>query len=172
MADIRLVKPTPEYADAIMDYRREFIESGDSMDGTAGLADFADFGEWFARLCDNSSEATVRPGLVPETLFMALDGEGRIVGMTDIRHRLNPHLLAVGGHIGYSVRASERRRGFATRMLALALDECRKMGLRRVLVTCDMENEASARTIIRNGGVFESEIAEKDGITERYWIEL
>lgn len=92
--------------------------------------------------------------------------------MIDIRHRLNEYLLQFGGNIGYSVRPSQRRKGYATEMLALALEECRKLGLDRALVTCDKTNIGSAKTIQKNGGVLENEVLEGDRITQRYWIAL
>ena len=92
--------------------------------------------------------------------------------MIDIRHRLNEYLLQFGGNIGYSVRPSQRRKGYATEMLALALEECRKLGLDRALVTCDKTNIGSAKTIQKNGGILENEVLEGDRITQRYWIAL
>lgn len=92
--------------------------------------------------------------------------------MIDIRHRLNEYLLQFGGNIGYSVRPSQRRKGYATEMLALALEECRKLGIDRALVTCDKTNIGSAKTIQKNGGVLENEVLEGDRITQRYWIGL
>jgi predicted acetyltransferase len=81
-------------------------------------------------------------------------------------------LLLNGGYIGDGVRPSERRRGIATKMIALALDECRKLGMERVLMVCDKENVGSAKSIQNNGGILENEI-EVDGVVEqRYWIEL
>ena len=95
-----------------------------------------------------------------------------MVGIIDIRHRLNDYLLKFGGNIGYSVRKSERRKGYAKTMLALGLEECRKLGLEKVLITCDKENIASAKTILACGGVLENEIPEERRITQRYWIAL
>ncbi|WP_346938403.1 GNAT family N-acetyltransferase [uncultured Clostridium sp.] len=173
MNRLKLVLPTPEYKEKLMDYKREFIENGDSMDGTAGLKNAETFEEWYSAFCDNSSEETVRDGLVPATTYMAISTyDGRLIGMIDIRHILNDYLLKFGGHIGYSIRKSERQQGYATEMLSLSLTECIKLNIKKVLITCDKNNVASAKTIINNGGKLENEIAEGNGITQRYWITL
>ena len=170
--DIKFVLPSIEYREKILEYKADFIKNGDSMDGTAGLKGAASFEEWFAAWRDNLTEDTVHEGLVPATTFLAVDENDCLIGMIDIRHTLNEQLLLYGGHIGDSVARAYRRRGCATKMLSLALGECRLLGLTRVLVTCDKNNIASAKTIINNGGVLENEIPEGDGITQRYWIEI
>jgi predicted acetyltransferase len=92
--------------------------------------------------------------------------EEEVVGFLALRHELNAWLLEEGGHIGYSVRPSRREQGHATRALALAVRRSAELGLDRVLVTCDEDNLASARTIERNGGVHEDTRNGK----RRYWI--
>lgn len=173
MNRLKLVLPTPEYKEKLMDYKREFIENGDSMDGAAGLNNAETFEEWYSAFLDNLKEETVRKGLVPATTYMAISTDnGRLIGMIDIRHRLNDYLLNYGGHIGYSVRKSERKQGYATEMLALALKECSKLNIKKVLITCDKENIASVKTMINNGAKLENEIPEGNRITQRYWITL
>ncbi|MTI65899.1 MAG: GNAT family N-acetyltransferase [Firmicutes bacterium] len=173
MNRLKLVLPTPEYKEKLMDYKREFIESGDSMDGTAGLRNAETFDEWYSAFCNNLKEETVRDGLVPATTYMALStDDSRLIGMIDIRHRLNEYLLNYGGHIGYSIRKSERQQGYATEMLALALKKCAELNIKKVLITCDKDNVASAKTIINNDAKLESEIPEGSRITQRYWITL
>ena len=98
--------------------------------------------------------------------------DNRLIGMIDIRHRLNDYLLNFGGHIGYSIRKSERQQGYATEMLSLALIECLKVNIKKVLITCDKDNVASVKTIIRNGGILENEMPKGNRITQRYWITL
>lgn len=173
MDELLLSAPDEQNSEAIWVYREEFLQAGESLDGTAGLAQAERVDAWLARLRRNGSEATVEAGLVPASTFLCLrKTDGRLVGMIDIRHRLNGQLLLLGGHIGYSVRRGERRKGYATRMLGLGLVECRRLGIDRVLVTCEQANIASARVIMANGGVLESEVEQQGRVTQRYWIEL
>jgi len=95
-----------------------------------------------------------------------------VLGAIALRHTLNQLLTDVGGHIGYSVRPSERRRGLATWALGLTLDEARKLGIDRVLITCRVTNVASARTIEKAGGVFEDVRGTGPDQVRRYWIDL
>ncbi len=167
---VTLVLPTKEYKDKIIKYKATFIKDGDSMDGTSGLRDAETFEAWYTQWQNNLSEDTVREGLVPSTTFLAIDENDNLLGMIDIRHRLNEHLMNVGGHIGYSVIKQHRQKGIATKMLALALLECEKLNIYNVLITCDKSNIASAKTIIKNGGILENEVMESNRTTQRYWI--
>lgn len=119
-----------------------------------------------------NQQTTAYPGRVPSTTYFAVVGD-RIVGTVQVRHELNEFLLKSGGHIGYGVRPSERRKGYATKMLTLALQKCQKLGIKKALVTCDKGNIASAKTILKCGGVLENEVAVENGnIVQRYWITL
>lgn len=93
------------------------------------------------------------------------------VGAVNIRHYLNEGLRRTGGHIGDGIRPGERRKGYATAMLALALKECKKLGIDRVLVCCDKDNIGSAKAIVKNGGVLENEVEEDGHVVQRYWID-
>lgn len=173
MDRLKLVLPTAADKQAIWDYREEFLDNNDHLDGTGGLADARDFESWYQNNLANRSPETVRPGLVPASTYLAvLQDSGELIGMIDIRHRLNEGLLQFGGHIGYSVRPSRRRQGYAVEMLRLGLAECRKLGIDRVLLTCNKTNIGSAKTIQHNGGILENEIQTPDRITQRYWIAL
>lgn len=106
-------------------------------------------------------------------LFFGLDTDRNIfVGAVNIRHYLNDRLLLDGGHIGDGVRPSERRKGFATEMIRLALEECKKLGITKVLMVCDKDNIGSAKSIIKNNGVLENEILVDGVIEQRYWIDI
>lgn len=127
----------------------------------------------FEYYCENLEIKDTNKGLVPDSTFFCLDEDRNImVGAVNIRHYLNEALLLNGGHIGDGVRPSERRKGIATKMIGLALQECRKLGIDKVLMVCDKDNIGSAKSIINNGGVLENELI-IDGITEqRFWITL
>ena len=113
-------------------------------------------------------------GKVPDSTFFLLDTErDRLLGAVNIRHYLNEALLKDGGHIGDGIRPSERRKGYATEMIRLALSECKKLGIDRVLMVCDKDNIGSAKSIVKNGGILENEIVGPEGnIEQRYWIEI
>lgn len=170
---LELIPPDEDWAEAVWNYKTEFEDRGDSLDGTACLGTAASFSDWLAAVRDNAKADTVRPGMVPATTLLAVRRADRsLVGMIDIRHTLNDYLFQFGGHIGYSIRPGERRKGYAREMLGLGLDVCRRLGLDRVLVTCDSENTASAKTIRSGGGVLENRVPEGEGFTDRYWIEV
>ena len=170
-----LLRPTAKYIPQYEAYRREFLDFGGSMDGAGSLRRLESGRAWLDEVERFSRPETVPEGKVVSTQFILVrEADDRLLGMLQLRHYLNDYLRRVAGHIGYSVRPSERRRGYAKRMLAMALDEARALGLERVMISCSVENEASRRTILSNGGVFESTVLdETDGeLLERYWIEL
>lgn len=112
------------------------------------------------------------PKKVPAHLFFLADTENsKLLGAIQIRHHINhPNLIETGGHIGYGICPSERRKGYATRMLALAIPEARKIGLSRLLVTCKDANVGSWKVIESNGGVFERATVDEGQLARRYWI--
>ena len=127
----------------------------------------------FAYYLNNLETSEPKDGLVPDSTFFCLDVERNIiVGAVNIRHYLNEHLLAHGGHIGDGIRPSERRKGYATQMIGLALDECKKLGIKKVLMVCDKENVGSVKSITNNGGILETEQMENGKTEQRYWIDL
>lgn len=170
-----LVEPTPAYAQEIEAYRQSFLRINGSMDGSGSLRRCATVQEWIEKSLAGKDPAAVEPGLVPATQFIYVrETDNKVVGMLQIRHCFNNNLRLYGGHIGYSVRPDERRKGYATAMLRDALPRCRELGLTDVLITCYADNEGSRRAILANGGVYESTVREPeaDRDLERYWIHL
>jgi predicted acetyltransferase len=112
-------------------------------------------------------------GWVPMTTFWLVDESGAVVGVSRVRHSLTPFLRKHGGHIGYYIARERRGKGYGTQILTLTLAEARRLGLDRVLLTVNSDNERSIRVIERNGGVMEDEgIDETTGkLHRRYWIE-
>lgn len=170
-----LLRPSEDYVEQYEDYRREFLERGDSMDGAGPLRRIESGSAWLAQVRRYESPDTLPEGLVIATQYILVrESDGKLLGMLQLRHYLNDYLAKYAGHIGYSVRPGERRKGYAKRMLAMGLEEARALGLKRVMISCAEGNEGSRRTILANGGVFHSTIwDEEDQETlERYWIEL
>lgn len=170
-----LIKPDDSMLAQISAYRAAFVASGESMDGTGPLRRMENPLEWleFNRLAEQRE--TKPENWVPSEQFAFLrESDRAIVGMIQFRHEFNDFLREFGGNIGYSVHPVERRKGYAKRMLKECLKVCKAFGLDRVLISCLVENEASRRTILSCGGVYErTTYCERDNVNlERYWIEL
>lgn len=170
-----LIKPDISFKDDIQAFRKEMLDVGSSMDGTGPLRRMTTAEEWlnFIHLCQDKE--TVPENWVTSDQFIYVrQGDKKIVGMIDFRHYFNEFLEKYGGNIGYSIRPSERKKGYGKRMLSECLKVCKEYGLDKVLITCTKENEASRRTILSNGGVYEKTVyCEPDDVyLERYWIHL
>lgn len=167
---LKLVKLAPEYRRHLNDMMEEWYSAGEEIVPYAiRRQDYRNFENYMLNLEVQDTSG----GLVPDSTFFCLEEEADLfVGAVNIRHYLNDRLLLNGGHIGDGVRPTQRRKGIATKMIALALEECRKLGITRVLMVCDKENIGSAKSIQKNGGILENEVI-VDGVTEqRYWIDL
>jgi len=164
-----LAIPARKHKRAWKRYLKEILSAGETSERKQTYRAFLRQRRRFA------SEKTVPKGFVPDTWYFLMDdGVDKILGRLSIRHRLNEHLLNnPGGHIGYAIAPSERRKGYATEQLRLGLEKCREMGIGPVLVTCHKENIASARVIQKNGGVLEDERVSGEGkVFQRYWLEV
>lgn len=172
---MKLIEPSIEYDGQIQAFRREFLEYEGSMDGCGPLRRFDHTQDWLDYVEKMKRPETVPPGLVTMTLYLYVrESDRKIIGIIQIRHSLNDFFNKYGGHIGYSVCPSERRKGYASQMLSLVLPECSKLGIHRVLVCCEKCNEGSRKVILNNGGVYESTVylKERGACLERYWIKL
>jgi len=173
MEKIILVKPNLSYSDEIIKYKEESLKESPLINGSAGLNNFSSIEDWLEELKRRSSEATVPEGLVPSSTYLGVrEKDNHIVGMIDIRHYLNEYLTQVGGNIGYSVRKTERNKGYAKQMLKLALEKCKELKIKKVLITCDEDNIASEKVILSANAKFE-DIRCIDGENKkRFWIDL
>ncbi|WP_076467416.1 GNAT family N-acetyltransferase [Micromonospora avicenniae] len=142
------------------------LRPSDEVDSSDGFA------AWVARLTEESDPTKpLDAGRVHCTYRWIVEGD-QVLGGIALRHGLDDFLLRVGGHIGYGIRPSARRRGLATWALGRMLDEARTLGMNRVLITCEVNNTASGRTIERQGGVLEDIRDTELGTVRRYWVEL
>ena len=173
MDKIILVKPDLSYADEIIKYKEESLAESPLINGSAGLDRFSSIEIWFEELKKRSCEDTVPKGLVPSSTYLAVrEKDNYIVGMIDIRHYLNEYLTQAGGHIGYGVRKTERNKGYAKQMLKLALEKCKELKIKKVLITCDEDNIASEKVILSANAKLE-DIRNVDGENKkRFWIDL
>ena len=173
MEKIILVKPNLSYSDEIIKYKEESLKESPLINGSAGLNNFSSIKDWLEELKKRSSQETVPEGLVPSSTYLGVrEKDNYIVGMIDIRHYLNEYLTQVGGNIGYSVRKTERNKGYAKQMLKLALGKCRDLKMKKVLITCDEDNIASEKVILSANAKFE-DIRSADGENKkRFWIDL
>ena len=173
MDKIILVKPDLSYADEIIKYKEESLKESPVINGSAGLDRFSSIEVWLEELKKRSCEDTVPKGLVPSSTYLAVrEKDNYIVGMIDIRHYLNEYLTQVGGNIGYGVRKTERNKGYAKQMLKLALEKCKELKIKKVLITCDEDNIASEKVILSAEAKFENIKSFEGKNKKRFWIDL
>lgn len=168
--NIKLVKLSYDYKQQLFDMMDEWLAvEQDFSPYMIRRNDYHDFDYYL----ENLEIKEERNGRVPDSTFFCLDVDRNIfVGAINIRHYLNESLLYTGGHIGDGIRPSERRKGYATAMIGLGLEECKKLGITKVLMTCDKDNIGSAKSIMNNGGILEDEVVEDGVVEQRYWITL
>ncbi|PEQ48384.1 GNAT family N-acetyltransferase [Bacillus cereus] len=170
---MKLLKPTYEFSEQIMEYREAFLHADEQPHGSSSLQNFDSLDEWFEKVSKQELGENLQSNRVPSSQFLSVE-KGEIIGFVNIRQRLNEELSRESGHIGYSVHPNKRRQGYATKQLKLALDEAQKLGLQKVLITCDKANIASAKTIQKVGGMLENEVVSSHTgeIVQRYWVEI
>ena len=167
--------PTKEDENLILEMIQEFKDNGEkTIPGSGSIEKFESYKDWLEKTEICSNKDTLPEGRVMGTQFISVRKEdNKVVGFVNLRHELNDFLFKFGGHIGGSVRPSERRKGYATEQLKICYAYCKTLGIENVLVTCKDWNIASKTSIMKSGGKFESIEVDKDGNKlERYWINL
>lgn len=175
MEELYLVKPTRDMRKEAMDYRQEYIDYGEGhINGSGGFSHYDNYDVWLDMILSIEKDSLTKEKVHASTYFSVRKSDGKIIGTIQLRHSLSEELRRYGGHIGYSIRPSERRKSYGAKQLALVLEEAKKLGLSEVMITCDKENIGSARTAIKNGGTLESEdfYEPTKEVLQIYWISL
>lgn len=172
---MKFVFPCKAYEAQAKEFIQEFYDHNSEIHGSGGLdrcLQKSTYDEWLKKIAAAIDLANVPKDRAPTYTYFYTTDEGRMIGMISIRLELNDFLLKEGGHIGYCIRPTERRKGYATRMLQEAVTFCRRIGLNRILITCDKINPASAGVIQKCGGRLENEIYSETyhEMIQRYWI--
>ncbi len=172
MEELQFIRPSVEYAQEIAAYKEEFLKLEDSMDGCGSLRRMTPE-QWLCKIEALSKKDTCPKDKVVSTQFVCLrSADQKIVGMLQVRHYFNEYLEQYAGHIGYSVRPTERQKGYATWMLRRCLPYCAALGLEKVLVCCEDSNTGSRKVILNNRGVYDGTVFEPEEkiFLERYWV--
>jgi predicted acetyltransferase len=167
----RLIIPNMEIKKQFIDYDKEWKKEPRIVPDCCDLKKKS-FEDWLKQNISYRYESNVPSYMVSSTTFLLVDETNYIYGALDFRHYLNESLLALGGHIGYGVRPSQRKKGYAKMMLGMALEIIKNKGYDKVLISCLKSNIGSQRTILSQGGVLENEVVYKNEIYQRYWIYL
>jgi len=177
--ELMLIRPNKDLDNQIMEYRQEYIDNNENhINGSCSLHRFESFDQWLDRvnICATDEDLSIY-NTITSTFLAIRKIDNKIIGTIQVRHVLTKELRDDSGNIGYGVRPTERRKGYATQMLNLALEFCRSLGLDKVLLDCDETNIASEKTMMKCGGVFDRNqpIHHPNGeveIVHQYWIYL
>lgn len=162
-----LSKDLPEGALELVD------DLGEGERGFGGRRPGTTSQDFIDRQIANADQATLPSNRVQQFSYFLLDDSDYVVGFVKIRPRLNDQLLVIGGNVGYYVKKDQRSKGYGNEALRLALEELRKFGVTRALVTAWAENERSNKVIANHGGVLESMFSDAKGQRfNRWWITL
>ena len=165
---MELCRPILADKETVLEMMAEFEQTQSAHDGGFWDAENFVYEEWLKNNQDHEMGINLPEGWVPDIQLVAFSIDGQAVGFLNIRLCLNDFLLEEGGHIGYSIRPSERCKGYAKEALRQGLQVAKEKNIKKALVTCSTENPASRAVIVANGGVFEDV---RNGV-ERYWIDL
>ncbi|HPR80767.1 MAG TPA: GNAT family N-acetyltransferase [Enterococcus sp.] len=169
-------QPSMEYASQIEQYKQEFQSSKDTIDGSSFLEQMPSIGQWLNLLELFRSKATVPENYaLSETWLVIRQTDDCLVGMSNLRFELsNAYLKSFGGHIGYSVRPNERKKGYGKIILNETLKQAKTRGIDKVLVTCNDINYASAKIIEANQGILAEKVIDSSDqmLIRRYWITI
>jgi predicted acetyltransferase len=173
LEELELVRPSVEYENEYLAFYQEWKQSGEDMIPWVISKEPSNFQEMLQSLWDAEKGENLPDGWVPDSTFWLVGENKTVLGAVNIRHSLTEMLFNSGGHIGYGIRPTERRKGYATQLLSLSLKKAKDLGIEKALVVCDSTNIASKRTILNNGGMQVEDFVEEDGnIVNRFWIEL
>ena len=154
-------------------YIKEWEDSGEKIVPMASAKAEVSFDDFLKRMRERETDEIREKGLVPATLYFLVDEKNKICGALDIRHELNEYLEKFGGHIGYGIAPSERKKGYGKIQLKLGLEKAKKIGLKKVLITCDDNNIGSAKTIEACGGIYNDTLADAEANRiKRYFVEV
>jgi predicted acetyltransferase len=169
--NVRLVKPTTELREEYLEFYHEWKASDEKMVPWVIQKDPTNFNDMIQSLLDAEKGENLPEDWVPDSTYWLVAEDKRVLGVVNVRHRLTENLMNCGGHVGYGIRPSERRKGHATKLLSLSLEKTKELGINETLVVCDKWNEASKRTILNNGGKPDRDFIEEDGnVILRFWI--
>lgn len=176
MEKFRLVRPTLEYQNQAIEYIEELKKNNSSINGVGGLDRYLENYEgWLEKLEVDRNRQATEVKVPAETFFLVRENDNKIIGMINIRFSLNEKLRKVGGHIGYSIRPDERRKGYNKINLYLGLLECQKHELKEVMLSCNKENLGSAKTIQAFDAKLEREFYDDEMyhcLEQVYWINV
>ena len=146
--------PDVRFKESYLDALREYHAEERFLTDDAGAIS-KDFSAFVEAEKGKARGENLPSGFIPETRYWLVDGD-EYIGEAGVRHYLTPHLLQIGGHIGYVIRPSKRKQGYGKLILKLTLEKAKEMGIEKALLTCDITNEGSRKIIEGNGGVFEN----------------
>ena len=172
MNELILVKPSKALEERILEYKREYLSFGETnVNGSCGLSRYSDFDEWL-ELVLSIEKDRLRNNVHASTYFSVRKTDNKIIGSIQLRHSLTTELEKHGGHIGYGIRPSERKKGYGSQQLSLALEIAKEMDISRVMIICDKDNIASGRTAMSCGGILTEENFYEGKEQQIYWINL